>query len=220
MVGLDLNNIDSTNFAVNLTGRVLQYGLVGAGSELRLDFVAGTNQRLAAELVKPFGSTPIFVAPRLYFDRRGRNLYLDDVFVAEYREKQFGAGIDIGSDFGRDAEVRLGYDISDYTGRRRVGSPDLPEVDGTEAVRAPDLRRGHADQPARADARVPPPLATCASFSRRRQPTGRSTGSSSTARSRSPAAKCGRPGSSASGAATTACSSSAKAGRLSGLTPS
>jgi NTE family protein len=132
MIGLDLNNIDSTNFAVNLTGRVLQYGLVGVGSELRLDFVAGTNQRLATELVKPIGSTPIFVAPRVYFDRRGRNLYLDDVFVAEYREKKLGAGLDIGSDFGRHSEVRLGYDIADYTGRRRVGSPDLPAVDGTE----------------------------------------------------------------------------------------
>jgi NTE family protein len=132
MLGLDLNNIDSSNFAVNLTSRVLQYGLVGARSETRVDFVLGTNQRLAAELVKPFGATPIFVAPRVYFDRRGRNLYLDDIFVAEYRTRKLGAGLDIGTDFGRDSEVRLGYDVADYNGRRRVGSPDLPAVDGTE----------------------------------------------------------------------------------------
>ena len=55
MLGLDLNNIDSSNFAVNLAGRVLQYGLIGAGSEMRLDFVLGTNQRVAAEVVKPSG---------------------------------------------------------------------------------------------------------------------------------------------------------------------
>lgn len=132
MLGLDLNNIDSSNFAVNLAARVLQYGLIGAGSELRMDFVVGTNQRVAAEVVKPIGSSPIFVAPRVYFDRRGRNLYVDDVFVAEYRIKKFGAGLDLGTDFGRDAELRLGYDIADYTGRRRVGSPDLPDVDGAE----------------------------------------------------------------------------------------
>jgi len=132
MLGLDLNNIDSSNFAVNLAGRVLHYGLIGAGSELRLDFVVGTNQRVAAEMVKPIGSSSIFVAPRLYFDRRGRNLYQDDVFVAEYRIKKFGAGLDLGTDFGRAAELRLGYDVADYTGRRRVGSPDLPDVDGAE----------------------------------------------------------------------------------------
>ena len=88
MVGLDLNNIDSTNFAVNLTGRVLHYGFLGVGSETRLDFVLGTTQHVGAEIVKPLGSTPIFVATRAYFDRRGRNQYLDDVFVAEYRIKR------------------------------------------------------------------------------------------------------------------------------------
>ena len=87
MVGLDLNNIDSTNFAVNLSGRVLQYGLVGVGSETRLDFVLGTTQHARVELVKPIGSTPLFVAPRVYFDRRGRNQFVDDVFVAEYRDQ-------------------------------------------------------------------------------------------------------------------------------------
>jgi NTE family protein len=132
MVGLDLNNIDSTNFAVNFSARVLHYGLIGVGSETRLDVVLGTNQRLAAEVVKPIASSPIFVAPRVYFNRVGRNLFLDDVFVAEYRERRLGAGLDIGTDFGRDAELRLGYDIADYTGRRRVGSPDLPSIDGNE----------------------------------------------------------------------------------------
>ncbi len=132
MIGLDLNNIDSTNFAVNLAGRVLHYGLLGVGSETRLNFVLGTTQLLGAEVVKPIGTTPMFVAPRVYFDRRGRNLYQDDIFVAEYRIRQFGAGLDIGSDFGRNSEVRLGYDITDYKGRRRVGAPDLPDVDGSE----------------------------------------------------------------------------------------
>jgi NTE family protein len=132
MLGLDLNNIDSTNFAFNLAGRVLDYGHAGAGSELRFDFVFGTTQRLAGEILKPFGSTPVFVAPRAWFDRRGRNAYLDDVFVAEYRIQRTGAGIDVGVDIGRTAEARVGFDVADIQGRRRVGSPDLPDVDGSE----------------------------------------------------------------------------------------
>jgi NTE family protein len=132
MLGLHLNNIDSTNFAVNVAARVLQYGLLGAGSETRLDVVLGTTQHVAAEVVKPLGSLPIFVAPRVYFDRHGRNVYLQDTFVAEYRERRLGAGIAVGSEFGRHTEVRLGYNVADFKGRRRVGSPDLPEVDGAE----------------------------------------------------------------------------------------
>ena len=132
MVGLDVGNIDSSNFAMNLSGRILHYGLVGVGSETRVDMVLGTNQHIGAEVLKPLGSTPIFVAGRAYFDRRPRNQYLDDVFVAEYRIKRTGAGFDFGTDFGRDAELRLGYDATDFRGRRRIGSPELPEVDGSE----------------------------------------------------------------------------------------
>jgi NTE family protein len=132
MVGLELSNIDSSNFAANLSGRVLHYGLLGVGSETRLDMVLGTDQRVAAEVVKPLGSTPIFVAPRAYFDRQGRNQFLDDVFVAEYRIKRTGVGLDLGTDFGRDAELRVGYDVTDFNGRRRIGSPELPEVEGPE----------------------------------------------------------------------------------------
>ena len=133
MLGLELSNIDSTNFAVNLSSRILHYGLLGEGSETRLDFIIGTQQRLALEVLKPLFGTPVFVAPRAYFDRRGRNLYVDDDFVAEYRIKRTGVGLDVGSDFGRKAEVRLGYDESDVRGRRRVGAPDLPEAQGRES---------------------------------------------------------------------------------------
>jgi NTE family protein len=110
----------------------LHYGLLGTGSETRLDVVLGTHQRVAAEVVKPLGSTPLFVAGRAYFDRQGRNQYVDDIFVAEYRIKRTGVGLDFGTDFGRDAELRLGYDVTELKGRRRIGSPELPEVEGSE----------------------------------------------------------------------------------------
>ena len=132
MVGLDLNNIDSSNFAVNMSARVLHYGLLGAGSETRLDFVLGTNQRVAAEVVKTLGSTPLFVASRAYFDRRGRNVYWTTCSSPSTESEKAGVGFDIGSDFGRNGEVRLGYDVANFTGSRRVGSPDLPAVEGPE----------------------------------------------------------------------------------------
>jgi NTE family protein len=132
MLGLYLNNIDSTSFAVNAAARILQYDALGSGSEIRGDFILGTTQLFGVELLEPIGSSRFFVAPRAYFNRTMRNLFDDDVLVAEYRFKRSGAGVDLGVDVGRAAEIRLGYDINDVRGRRRVGSPDLPAIDGTE----------------------------------------------------------------------------------------
>ncbi len=131
-IGPELNNVDSSSFAVNLGGRVTAYDWVGVGSEVRIDGVLGTRQVLSAEVWRPLGRSPLFVAPRVYFNRSPRNGYVDDNFVAEYRFKRLGGGLDVGVNAGRHAEVRLGVDAADVRGRIRVGSPLLPEINGTE----------------------------------------------------------------------------------------
>jgi NTE family protein len=128
----ELNNVDSSSFAVNLAGRVTAYDWVGLGSEVRLDGVLGTRQGLGFEIWRPLGRSPIFVAPRAYFTRNPRNGYLDERLVAEYRFKRAGGGLDLGINAGRHAEIRLGVDAADVRGRIRIGSPELPEVNGTE----------------------------------------------------------------------------------------
>ena len=133
-VSPELSNVDSSNFAVNLGGRVTAYDWVGVGSEVRLDGVLGTRQGVAAEIWRPIGESRFFVAPRLLFLRSGRNGYADDVFVAEYRFKRAGAGLDLGMNVGRSAEFRVGLDTADVRGRVRVGSPLLPEIAGNESA--------------------------------------------------------------------------------------
>jgi NTE family protein len=130
--GLELSNVDSTNFAVNVGGRVTTYDVVGSGSEGRLDINLGTELLAAGELYRPVGTSGFFVAPRGYFHRYGRNGYLDDRFVAEYRVKRLGAGVDVGFTTGYRSEIRAGVDFADVRGRLRVGDPDLPEVEGGE----------------------------------------------------------------------------------------
>ena len=154
---LDLNNIDSSNFAVNLAGRVLQYGLIGAGSELRLDFVVGTNQRVAGEVVKPLGSSPIFVAPRPYFDWRGRNLYMDDVFVTDTGLRS-SAPASISGPIS-DSTPSCGSATTSRTipGDGALARQTCPTSTAPK-ICAPRLRHGHPDQSTRADARVPPSL--------------------------------------------------------------
>jgi NTE family protein len=131
-IGPELSNVDSSSFAVSLGGRVTAYDWVGAGSEVRIDGVVGTRQVLGFEVWRPLGRSRLFVAPRAYFLRNPRNSYLDERLVAEYRLARAGGGLDVGINAGRHAEVRLGVDAADVRGRIRIGSPELPEIDGSE----------------------------------------------------------------------------------------
>jgi NTE family protein len=131
-LGLDLNNIDASNFAVNLRGRVTAYDWAGAGSEVRIDGALGTEQSVFGEIYRPLGKSKLFVAPRGYYTRYPVNGYMDDRLVAEYRFTKAGGGVDVGYGSGRRAELRLGVDLADVKGRISVGLPDFPEVDGTQ----------------------------------------------------------------------------------------
>jgi NTE family protein len=131
-IGPELSNVDSSSFAVSLGGRVTAYDWVGVGSEVRIDGVVGTRQVLGFEVWRPLGKSRIFVAPRAYYQRNPRNSYVDERLVAEYRLARAGGGLDVGINAGRHAEVRLGVDAADVRGRIRIGSPELPEIDGSE----------------------------------------------------------------------------------------
>jgi hypothetical protein len=209
MVGLDLNNIDSSNFAVNLTSRVLQYGLVGVGSETRLDFVLGTNQRLAAELVKPIGATPIFVGhASTSIGAGGICTWMTSSWPSTGPGSSVSASI---SGAISDATPKCGSVTTSPTttgdgGWARRTCPRSTAPNGMRTWTSPWIRR-----PVRSSRHAGSVSARhCASISRRRQPAVPSTAPWSTARNRSRAAKCGRRGSGASAAAATASSSSAK----------
>ena len=63
MLGVNLENTTSSDFRVTLTARYLAFDVVGSGSELRIDGTLGSDPSVAAELYRPIGATPLFVAP-------------------------------------------------------------------------------------------------------------------------------------------------------------
>jgi NTE family protein len=135
---IDLQNIDSTSFSLSLRLRVAAYDTPLPNSELRFDVGIGSNQAVGVELYKQIGHAGFFVAPRAYFVRDSLNGYANGEFVAEYRVKRTGAGLDVGYTSGQRTEVRLGYGEADVRARRRVGAPTLPEANGSD--RAASLR--------------------------------------------------------------------------------
>jgi NTE family protein len=128
---LDLQNIDSNSFAVNLRARLVAYDTLVPNSEWRVDGGVGTNREAAIELYKRVGRNGLFVAPRGYFQHTGLYAYNGEgAFLAEYREKRAGAGFDVGFT-GLRSELRVGFDQQDVRVRLRVGTPALPEGVGT-----------------------------------------------------------------------------------------
>lgn len=140
-IAFDLQNIDSSSFTGVARARAVFTDVLNPGSELRADVSIGSDQYLGAELFVPLrkarmfatlGRPNVFVAPRAYFDRRRVNGYEEGDLRAEYRFKYTGVGLDLGFTSGRRSEVRVGYDVRDVRGRRRVGDPVLPEAEGTD----------------------------------------------------------------------------------------
>src|SRR5262249_28722486 len=82
MLGINLENTTSSDFGITATARYLAFDSVGSGSELRIDATIGSDPRLAAELYRPIGSTPLFVAPYAGIGKQTFNVIDDDAVIA------------------------------------------------------------------------------------------------------------------------------------------
>jgi NTE family protein len=131
-LGVELNNFDSVDFALAVAGRTTIYDVVGAGSEVKLDFALGTRLEVGGELYRPIGVPWLFAAPRVFAGRGERNRFVGDRLVGAYWLTQAAAGFDLGVGFGRLAQLRVGFDTARVEETLRVGDPSLPEVIGTQ----------------------------------------------------------------------------------------
>jgi NTE family protein len=131
-LGVEINNIDASNFAMNVAGRTTIYDAAGRGSEVRFDFVLGTRLGASVEVYRPFIVPWLFAAPRALVSYGTRNLFVDDRLVGEYGLTRGGGGLDVGVTAGRSAELRVGAELVHTDAGLRVGDPLLPEASGWE----------------------------------------------------------------------------------------
>ena len=132
LVSPELTNVSSSTFSVNLGGRVVAYDWVGIGSEVRMDGVVGTRRTLGFEVWRPLGKTP---------DLRGAAGLLPADATQRLRGRAARRRVPLHAGRWR---ARSGHRRRSprggppRRGRRRrqgpdrIGSPLLPEVDGTE----------------------------------------------------------------------------------------
>jgi NTE family protein len=132
MLGLNLANTTSTDFRITATARYLAFDVVGSGSELRLDGTIGSDPSVAAELYRPIGPTPLFVAPYAGVGTVTLNLIADDAIVARYQQTIARLGVNAGINLGARSDLRIGTYIGRTTASIEVGDPGFPELSGKE----------------------------------------------------------------------------------------
>lgn len=134
MLGLNVENTASEDFRARLAARYLDFDVLGAGSELRIDGAVGADPQIAAALFRPLGNTALFVRPHVGALGHTLDIVQDSVVVAEYRERLTWLGAEVGLLLSRESEVSVGVRFGRQAAEVRAGSPGLPEVTGKVTV--------------------------------------------------------------------------------------
>ena len=125
--GSSLNNV-----TFNLGARFTFLDIGGFRSEWRTDIILFSQYGIRSEYYHPF--TPLthwFVAPRILAENNPFYIYNDNKLLTIYRRKDAGGGIDTGYQFGRIAELRVGYEGGWERFTQQIGNPnELPSFAG------------------------------------------------------------------------------------------
>lgn len=107
--GLGLSSDFSGDAYFNLLGSYRKTWLNELGAEWRSDLQIGHTSGFYSEFYQPLSATgPLFVAPHMTIERRTADLYQQDERIARYETVEKSAGVDIGSQFNRYGELRMG----------------------------------------------------------------------------------------------------------------
>lgn len=105
---LDGQNFSGTNFSMGARITFQDFGSYRA--EWRTDLIVGTQYGFSSQYYRPLSATSkFFVAPNVYSNYVKYPIYSKDNFLAEYRRTMAGGGLDLGYEFGRIAQLTLGY---------------------------------------------------------------------------------------------------------------
>jgi NTE family protein len=146
MLGVNLENTTSDDFRVSLTARYLGYDIVGSGSELRIDGTVGSDPSVAAELYRPIGSTPLFVAPYTGVQKQTLDVIQNNEIVARYSETISLAGLNVGINLGAKSDLRVGGYVGHLDANVDIGNPGLPALSGAQTAATANWRYDSQDR--------------------------------------------------------------------------
>ena len=124
------SNFSGVDFSVGARITFLDFGSYRA--EWRNDVIIGSQYGINSQYYRPFSaSSKWFIAPEGFANYLQYPIYNRDVFVAQYRKTSAGGGLEVGYEFGRVAQLSLGYTAAQESLVPKIGDISaLPNVSG------------------------------------------------------------------------------------------
>jgi NTE family protein len=122
--------------------------VAGFRSEWRTDVLLGNTYGIQTELFRPFrAESRWFFAPHADASYSAFPIYAKNDPLADYRIYRINIGGDVGLSFGRFSELRVGYQVGSLNTKLRLGTPEIPSVEGRVGQTRLRYLLDHTDDP-------------------------------------------------------------------------
>ncbi len=126
--GLNLEDDFQGNSRYNAAVRFVLTEINELGAELLTDVQIGSDPKIVSEFYQPLSASRTwFVAPSARVEARDLPIYVGNTQVADFRDREAEADIDVGRDLGNWGEIRAGFHRTNGATRVRYGDPGLVE---------------------------------------------------------------------------------------------
>jgi NTE family protein len=144
----EVDGSEAGDIEFTLGTRLTLMDVAGFRSEWRTDFLFGNTYGAASELYRPFrAESKWFVAPHASASDTTFQIYAKNDPLADYRFYRTSIGTDLGYGFSRFSEVRVGYEVGTLSTKLRLGTAEIPAVDGRTGAARMRYLMDHTDDP-------------------------------------------------------------------------
>ncbi|MBZ5614988.1 MAG: patatin-like phospholipase family protein [Acidobacteriia bacterium] len=147
-LGFEVDGSEAKDVTYTFAGRLNFQNVAGYRSEWRTDFAFGNTYSISTELYRPFNSlSKWFFAPHTGVSNAGFRFFKVNDPVALYRLGQEDGGIDVGYEFDRFTELRVGYEAGFTSAHLNLGTAEFVSVSGRIGDTHIHFRTDHTDDP-------------------------------------------------------------------------
>lgn len=127
----EVDGSQSGNVDFTMGTRFTFMDVSGFRSEWRTDLLLGNTYGIQTELYRPFtAESRWFFAPHADASDTAFQIYAKNDPLADYRIYRINIGGDLGYSFGRFSELRIGYEVGSLNTKLRLGTAQIPSVEG------------------------------------------------------------------------------------------
>jgi NTE family protein len=144
----EVDGSQSGNVDFTMGTRFTFMDVAGFRSEWRTDLLLGNTYGIQTELYRPFrAESRWFFAPHADASDTTFQIYAKNDPLADYRIYRINIGGDLGYSFGRFSELRIGYEVGSLNTKLRLGTPEIPSVQGRVGQTRLHYLLDHTDDP-------------------------------------------------------------------------